>query len=179
MSSDTEALAPIGLEKIGDCTVLRDVAGQPGIETVEGRLVPLLTGQAVRAHMIVMHPGQYASAHAHDTESIIYTISGRWVFCTIEDDEEQRTVINAGDLFHFPGGAPTGFETPFDEPALILISKPGAASYDQMIEGMHEARRILDEQAADGEPFFYHELEPDHPARVFAREVAGRDPGAA
>ncbi|NND03874.1 MAG: cupin domain-containing protein [Acidimicrobiia bacterium] len=173
---DFDDVELIGLEQRGDTQVLRNVVGQPGLETIEGRLVPLLSGEAIKAHIIVMHPGQYASAHAHETESIIYTISGSWVSCTTEGDNEIRTVVNAGDLFRFGGGVPTGYETPFDEPAVILILKGGAYSYDDMKAGMLEARAILDEQAAGGEPFSYAELEPDHPAVAFARDVTGRDP---
>ena len=87
-----------------------------------------------------------------------------------------RTVIEAGDLFWFPGGEPTGFETPFDEDAIILIVKSGGDSYDDMVAGMRSARDSLAEQAAAGTPFFYRELPADHAAREFARRVAGRDP---
>lgn len=169
-------LSPVNLEWIGDCRVLHNIDDQPGIDTVEGTMVPLLTGQKIRSHVIVMHPGQYCDAHPHETESIIYTVAGRWVFCTREDGEELRTVISQNDLFHFPGGVPTGFETPFDEPAVILIVKSGIESYEEMAAGISEARDILAGQAADGEPFYYKDLEEDHPARVYARQVAGRDP---
>jgi uncharacterized RmlC-like cupin family protein len=166
----------INLESIGECRVLRDIGAQPGIPTVEGTLVPLLSGSKIRSHVIVMHPGQYCHAHPHDTESIIYTVSGSWVFCTTEQDQEVRTVINQNDLFHFPGGVPTGFETPFEEPAVILILKEGSESYDDMVEGMIWARDELNKESARGEPFYYKELPQDHPARVYAREVTGRDP---
>ena len=175
-NADTK-IEPVNLEAIGECRVLRNIDDQPGVETVEGRLTPLLSGQKIRSHTIVMHPGQYCFAHPHDTESLIYTTSGRWVFCTTENDEEVRTVINAGDMFHFPGGVPTGFETPFDEPATILIVKTGSESYEELVEGMTAAKASIDAQAADGEPFSYRELPSDHPARVYAREVTGRDPG--
>lgn len=175
-SAMPDKISPVGLESIGDCRVLRDVSAQPGVFTVEGTLVPLLSGAKIRSHTIVMHPGQYCYAHPHDTESIIYTISGRWVFCTTESDEEVRTVINQNDLFHFPGGVPTGFETPFEEPAVILILKEGTESYDEMVDGMISARDELNKESAAGEPFYYRELAEDHPARVYAREVTGRDP---
>lgn len=171
-----ETMSLVDLEAIGECEVLRNIVDQPGIETVEGRLVPLLSGDQIKSHIIVMHPGQYASAHAHETESIIYTVSGSWVFCTTEGDEEKRTVINAGDLFRFPGGAPTGFETPFDDPAVIFIVKSGSYTYQDQIQGMLEAKNILEEQAAGGEAFFYHELEPGHAAIAFAEKVTGRNP---
>ncbi len=169
-------ISPVGLEAIGECRVLRSVAAQPGIDTVEGTLVPLLSGSKIRSHTIVMHPGQYCFAHPHDTESIIYTISGRWVFCTTEDGKEVRTVINENDLFHFPGGVPTGFETPFEGPAVILILKEGNESYDEMISGMLWARDELQKESAAGEPFYYRELPEDHPARVYGHEVSGQDP---
>ena len=156
--------------------MLHDVTAQPGVKTVEGTLVPLLTGQEIRSHMIVMHAGQYCEAHPHDTESIIYTISGRWVFCTIEDGEEVRTVIGPNDLFHFPGGVPTGFETPFGEDATILIVKSGNEPYEEMVADMTEVQDLLAKEVAAGTPFYYADLPYDHPARVYAREVAGVDP---
>ena len=171
-------MKPIGLEHIGECRVLRDVDAQPGVDTVEGTIVPLLSGRHIRSHQIVMHPGQYCYAHPHDTESIIYTTSGRWVFCTIVDDVEERTVINAGDLFHFPGGVPTGFETPFPEGATILILKQGSETYDQMAASLEGTKTMLDDQHADGEPFYFRELPDDHPAREYARQVTGHDLGA-
>ena len=169
MSTDT--LAPKDLVEVGQCRVLRDVADQPGVETVEGRLVPLMAGDGIRSHVIVMHPGQYCWPHPHDTESLIYTISGRWVFCTTEDGteggEEVRVEIGAGDLFHFVAGVPTGFETPFDETAVILILKGSGGSYESMVEGMEGARESLEAMAADGEVFRLDELPEDHPARTF------------
>jgi hypothetical protein len=142
-------------------------------------MMPLLSGQKIRSHMIVMHAGQYCEAHPHETESIIYTISGRWVFCTVEDGKEVRTVIEPNDLFHFPGGVPTGFETPFGEDASILIVKSGSESYEEMANGISGARDELAKDAAEGVPFYYKDLAGDHPARVYARHVTGRDPGEA
>lgn len=176
MTEQEPALAPRNLEPIGDCRVLHDVHAQPGIRTVEGTMIPLLTGRQIRSHMIVMHAGQYCEAHPHDTESIIYTISGRWVFCTREDGKEIRTVIRPNDLFHFPGGVPTGFETPFGEDASILIVKSGSEPYEEMVEGMTWAKDELAKEAAAGTPFYYEDLPEDHPARVYARQVADKDP---
>ena len=171
-------LSPVGLEHIGECRVLRQVDAQPGVHTVEGTIVPLLSGASIRSHQIVMHPGQYCYAHPHDTESIIYTTAGRWVFCTIVGGAEQRTVINQGDLFHFPGGVPTGFETPFPEGATILILKQGSESYEEMAEGINETRQVLEDQHTSGEPFYFRELPEGHPARAYAAQVMGSDPGA-
>lgn len=178
MTEPDTGFTPSNLEPIGDCRVLHDVHAQPGIETVEGTMMPLLTGEKIRSHMIVMHAGQYCEAHPHETESIIYTISGRWVFCTLEDGKEVRTVIGPNDLFHFPGGVPTGFETPFGEDASILIVKSGSESYEEMVDGISWARDELAKEAARGVPFYYEDLPSDHPARIYAREVTGRDPGS-
>lgn len=177
MNHDTKTMNPVDLEPIGECRVLHDVHAQPGIKTIEGTMIPLLTGERIRSHMIVMHAGQYCDAHPHDTESIIYTISGRWVFCTTENGEQIRTVIGPNDLFHFPGGVPTGFETPFGEDASILIVKTGSEPYVEMVAGMERARSELDKEAEAGTPFFYHELPESHPAREYARTVVGNDPG--
>ena len=176
MTDEITIMTPVDLEPIGDCRVLHDVHAQPGVETTEGTMIPLLTGQKIRSHMIVMHAGQYADAHPHETESIIYTISGRWVFCTTEDGEEVRTVIGPNDLFHFPGGVPTGFETPFGEDASIPIVKSGNEPYEDMVSFMTRAKSDLDEEAAAGTPFSYRELARDHPAREYARQTTGSDP---
>lgn len=175
--TSSEAFEPVNLEPIGECRVLHDVHAQPGVATIEGTIMPLLTGQKIRSHMIVMHAGQYCYAHPHETESIIYTISGRWVFCTHEAGEEVRTVIGPNDLFHFPGGVPTGFETPFGEDASILIVKSGNETYEEMTAGLQNMKSTLDEDRASGTPYYYSELPVDHPARVYAREVTGSDPG--
>lgn len=176
----SDSIAPLeGHEVKGGTEILRDVANQPGLETIEGRLVPLLSADRIKSHIIVMHPGQFAAPHAHPTESIIYTISGRWVSSTTtEDGEELRTVINEGDLFTFGDNVPTGYETPFDETAVILILKGGSATREEMEEGMRSAKASLDKESAEGEPFSFAELESDHPAALFAKEVTGRDPVA-
>lgn len=174
MTSENVTMTPVGPERIGECRVLRDIVGQPGIETVEGRLVPLMGGNGIRSHVIVMHPGQYCFPHPHPTESLIYTISGSWVFATTEDGEEVRTVIGAGDLFHFQPDVPTGFEVPFDEPAVILILKGEPGTYEEMRDAMASTQVSLAADAADGEVFQLDGLPEDHAARRFAAEVAGR-----
>ena len=50
--------------------VVEDVADQPGIETLEGRMGLLLQGEAMQAHFIEMPPGMFTPEHAHETESI-------------------------------------------------------------------------------------------------------------
>ena len=164
------------IDPIGECRVLRDVRAQAGVQTLEGRMIPLMAGLKIRTHIIEMAPGQYCYPHPHPTESLIYTLSGRWVFCTTEDGQEVRIVINEGDLFHFVPDVPTGFETPFEEGAVILIFKGDPGSYEEMLAGMTAARAELARDAATGAAFTFAELPADHPARVFGASVAGRDP---
>jgi hypothetical protein len=38
-------------------------------------------------------------------------------------------------------------------------------------------KQKLDEDHAGGEPFYFRELGSDHPAREYARQVTGTDPG--
>ena len=47
-----------------------------------------------------------------------------------------------------------------------------------MAAGLEKTRSVLSEQHAEGEPFYFRELPDDHPAREYAREVTGHDPGA-
>lgn len=176
MTTDGATVDGPVIDRVGECRVLRDVRTPPGIDTVEGRMVPLMSGVGIRSHIIEMAPGQYCHPHPHPTESLIYTLSGRWVFCTTEDDEEARIVINAGDMFHFMPDVPTGFEVPFDEPAVILIFKGDPGTYEEVWAGISAAAASMAEDAAKGEPFTYAELEPDHPARTFGKELTGADP---
>lgn len=176
MTSEASASDGPVIDQIGECRVLRDVTTPPGIDTIEGRMVPLMAGIGIRSHIIDMQPGLYCHPHPHPTESLIYTLSGRWVFCTTENDEEVRIVINAGDMFHFIPDVPTGFETPFDEMASILIFKGDPGTYEEMWQGMTAAKEHLLEDAATGAAYTFAELPADHPARIFGAEVAGRDP---
>ncbi len=176
MTSETAAAAGPVIDNIGECRVLRDVTTPPGIDTIEGRMVPLMAGIGIRTHIIEMQPGLYCYPHPHPTESLIYTLKGRWVFCTTENDEEVRIVINEGDMFHFMPDVPTGFETPFPEGASILIFKGDPGTYEEMWEGMNAAREHLLEDAAGGAAYTYAELPANHAARVFGAEVAGADP---
>lgn len=176
MTTDRRPADGPTIDRVGECRVLRDVRAQPGIDTVEGRMVPLMAGIGIRAHIIEMAPGQYCYPHPHPTESLIYTLSGRWVFCTTEEGREVRIVINAGDLFHFVPDVATGFETPFEGGAVILIFKGDPGTYEEMVAGMTAAREELARDAAGGAAYTFAALLDDHPARVYGAKVAGRDP---
>jgi quercetin dioxygenase-like cupin family protein len=158
-------------EPIGASRVLRDVRNQPGVDSVEGRLVPLLSGAGIRAQLIDMPGGLYVHAHPHPTESLILTISGRWVF----SDGVDRKIVETGDLLHFPPDEPTGFEVPFDEPAVIYITKgDGGKDHEALMADLRKAADSMAQEAHDGEVFSLAELPHAHPARVFARQIGFR-----
>lgn len=152
--------------------VVENVHDQPGIETLEGRIGLLLQGEDVQSHFIEMPPGMFTPEHAHETESIIMTLRGEWVLCA----DGNRRVIEAGDLFSFGPGIPTGYEMPphFEEEALILIFKGDLS--DGSREGFvkyvtEEMNPHLEAEREDGTPFTFDELPADHPAKEFAASL--------
>ena len=158
-------LAP-GIEIIADITAAKKTAG---VETLEGRIGPLILGEGSQAHFIDMPAGMFVEEHPHSTESIIYTVRGRWVLCS----QGRRHVMKPGTLFRFGPNIPTGYEVPFDENAFILIFKgdritKSDADFIQYLKGMADRLR-RDHQA--GTPFLLKELPADHPARVFANQI--------
>ena len=146
------------------------IEAAPGIETLEGRMGPLLNARGGGCHFIEVPPGAYMDAHAHAKESLIYTVRGEWVLCSADS----RWHMRAGALFWFGDGVPTGYENPFGEPALLLIFKtderqPG---YDrEMLTRLAKTRDDLEEAHHHGTAFDFRELPEDHPAKVFARSV--------
>ncbi len=154
--------------------VLEDVNAVAGVETLEGDIGPLLRAARGGAHFIRMHPGMYLEEHAHETESLIYTVSGRWVLCS----GGERRVMPAGSLFWFGDNVPTGYELPFDEDAYLLIFKPGERpSDDEFVEYLTGMAAELVDQQASGTAFSFDALPDDHPARVFARTLEGNNLG--
>jgi quercetin dioxygenase-like cupin family protein len=135
--------------------------------THEGYFGPLLFGEELRNYTLRLEPGMFLSEHPHPTESIIYTMGGRWVLCS----EGKRQVMEAGSTFHFGSGMPTGWEAPFPEGAEILIfkKKKEGETYQSFTQGIGEMSETLDAQYREGEPFYYHQLAADHPAIQFAR----------
>jgi len=149
--------------------IVEDVTDQPGIETLEGRIGLLLQGEDVQSQYIAMSPGMFTPEHAHETESIIFTLEGSWVLCADGD----RRVMEAGDLFWFGPGVPTGYEMPphFDAEAVILIFKGELSdgSREGFIEYVtEEMTPYLEAEREDGVPFTFAELPADHPAVEFA-----------
>ncbi|HKX61235.1 MAG TPA: alpha/beta hydrolase, partial [Verrucomicrobiae bacterium] len=68
-----------GVEIIEDVTNRSKTAG---VDTLEGRIGPLLLAEQTQATFIEMPSGLYLDERPHPSESIIYTASGRWVLCS-------------------------------------------------------------------------------------------------
>lgn len=155
-----------GVELIEDIT---DPEQTAGVETLEGRIGPLLLAEGCQAHFIEMHAGMYVKEHAHSTESIIYTVRGRWVLCS----DGHRHLMKPGTLFRFGKNVSTGYEVPFGEDACILIFKGDRTTkreseFTEYLQGMADKLR---QEHADGTPFLLKELPAEHPARKFAQQV--------
>jgi pimeloyl-ACP methyl ester carboxylesterase len=155
-----------GIEIIEDIT---DKTRTAGIDTLEGRIGLLLLGEDAQAHFIDMPAGLYLAEHPHSTESLIYTVRGRWVLCS----QGRRHLMQPGALYRFGSNISTGYEVPFSEDAYILIFKgrrttEAEKDFVNYLKGM--AERLQREHQA-GTPFLLKELPKGHPARRFAREV--------
>ncbi|HKY51115.1 MAG TPA: AraC family ligand binding domain-containing protein [Candidatus Limnocylindria bacterium] len=152
--------------------ILPEVLGAPGVETPEGRFGPLLNAKRGGAHYVEVPAGAYMDDHAHERESLIYTVRGQWVLCS----RGSRWHMKEGDLFWFGDGVPTGYENPFTQPAFLLIFKvddrtPG---YDAaMLDRLERMRGKLEEEHSQGTPFLFKEIPEDHPAKMFARTLPG------
>jgi len=146
-----------------------DEIANPGVNTLEGRIGPLLRGAQAQVHYIDMPAGLYLAEHSHADESIIFTARGRWVLSS----GGIRRLMVPGTLFWFGAGVSTGYEVPFDEPAFILIFKGQLlmASDEAFINYLQGLAGRLNGEQAGGTPFRLADLPPEHPARVFARRI--------
>lgn len=149
--------------------ILDDIFAAPGVDTHEGRIGPLLAAARGACHFIELPAGGYCEAHAHATESLIYTTRGQWVLCT----GGERHHMREGSLFWFGDDVATGYEVPFDDPATILIFKTQARDpAEGFVEYLVGMAAGLEADHAAGIPFRMDELAEDHPARVFADGLA-------
>jgi hypothetical protein len=109
----------------------------------------------------------FLAEHPHPTESLVFTVSGRWVLCS----EGKRQVMEAGSTFHFGSNAPTGWEAPFPEGAFLYIVKQyEGLDYESYTTDIRDLAEELDQEMSEGSVFYYHQLPPDHEAIRFARE---------
>ena len=146
-----------------------DPAKRVGVLTHEGNFGPLLYAEKMRAFYIDLKAGMYLEEHPHDSESLIYTISGKWVLVS----EGKRQVMETGSVFHFGSNMPTGWEAPFAGGALLYVvkSKKPDDNYKKFINGITKMQADVDKQRKEGVPFYFNALRPDHPAVVFAKSV--------
>jgi len=144
-----------------------DLGRNSSVDTLEGRIGPLLKGDGSQAHFIEMPGDLYCQEHSHPTESIIFTVRGRWVLCS----SSRRQLMQPGSLFWFKAGTPTGYEVPFPEPAFILIFKGDRDEMDEegFLDYLQGLKLRLERSHEEGTPFKLSELSVDHPAKVFAR----------
>ena len=139
------------------------------VDTLEGRIGPLLKGDGSQAHFIEMPPDLYCEEHSHATESLIFTVKGEWVLCS----SGRRQLMKPGSLFWFKAGTPTGYEVPFSESAFILIFKGDRddKNNEEFLEYLRTLQQRLEKSHGEGSPFKMSELCQDHPARIFARSL--------
>jgi quercetin dioxygenase-like cupin family protein len=169
------AATPVSPERIqlaANVTIvpnMLDPAKRVGVLTHEGVFGPLLYAEKMRAFFIELKAGMYLEEHPHDAESLIYTISGKWVLVS----EGKRQVMETGSVFHFGSRMPTGWETPFAGGALLYVvkSKKPGDNYQKFMDGISKMQADVDKQRKDGVPFYFNALKPDHPAVVFAKSV--------
>ena len=167
--SDTKTKQRSGrIVRMAQLSLLDSVDDLPGVNTLEGRIGPIISGNKGSAHYITMPPGMYCSCHTHPTESIILTLKGRWVLCS----EGHRHLMSEGSVFFMPPNVETGYEVPFDEPAVLYIVKfEGAKDPEEFLDYLQCLQQRLEEQHFNGEPFLLSELPEDHPARVFGKNL--------
>jgi quercetin dioxygenase-like cupin family protein len=167
MSKECERHTIISWKGIRIVENVTDKNANPGVVTLEGRIGPLLKGDASQAHFIEMPGDLFCHEHTHTTESLIFTVKGRWVLCSAG----RRQLMRPGSLFWFKAGTPTGYEVPFTDAAFILIFKGDRDDMDDegFVEYLQGLQQRLEKSHQDGMPFKMSELSEDHPARVFAR----------
>jgi quercetin dioxygenase-like cupin family protein len=161
------------IKKMAQLFYVDSIYDAAGVETLEGKIGPIISGNKGSAHYITMPAGMYLAAHFHSTESIIFTSKGDWVLCS----EGERRHMKEGSLFFMPPDVETGYEVPFDMPATILIIKfEGKNNPDEFLEYLEGLKDRLIKRHAEGESFLLSELEAEHPARKFQESLNRQHP---
>lgn len=157
-------LAP-GVTIIDDILNFRKV---PSVDTLEGRIGPLLRVPEMRAHFIDMPAGLYLEEHPHAKGSIIYTVRGTWGLKSLG----RWHTMKPGSLYWFGDNIPTGFQIPFKENAYILIFKGAPGSDDkEFITYLKSMGEGLEKDRANGAAFRLVDLPEGHPALDVARRM--------
>lgn len=166
--SERDHRGPVVVDLADGVSIIDDILRVEGVDTLEGRVGPLLFGETGRAHFLDMPAHSYVDEHAHDDEAFTYTVRGSYVLCA----NGERRLMEPGSFFWFGAGVPTGYEVPFDEPAYILIFRGVVGeSPDEMLESLDTAKNAFETMQHDGVPFALSDLPEDHPALAFAHEV--------
>jgi quercetin dioxygenase-like cupin family protein len=107
------------IERLGnsESLVVHDIRSQPGVDTVEGKYVKLIFGSKIRAQTLELPAGIVMDLHRHPRETLVYTLSGRWV----HKHDAESVEMEEGDMVHFPADAAIAADVPYDEPALLLV----------------------------------------------------------
>jgi len=107
------------VERLGnsESRVVHDIRSQPGVDTVEGKYVKLIFGEKIRSQTLELPAGIEMELHAHPRETLVYTLSGRWV----HKHDAESVAMEEGDMVHFPANAAIAADVPYDEPALLLV----------------------------------------------------------
>ncbi len=151
-------VSPPRLQLAPGVTIIDDIlnkAKTPGVETLEGRIGPLLRTGEMRTHFIDMPAGLYLEEHPHTKGSIIYTVRGRWGWKSLG----RWHLMQPGSLYWF----------------VVLIFKAASGSEDgDFLRYLRRLTEDLKRDQKDGTPFRLVDLPADHPALGFAREVNPR-----
>jgi len=148
-----------------------DAAKTPGVETLEGRIGPLLRTGEMRAHFIDMPAGLYLEEHLHAKGSIIYTVRGEWGLKSLGRWHHMKP----GSLYWFGDNIPTGFQVPFREKAYILIFKAIAGSDDrEFMAYLRQLAANLEKEQKAGTAYLLADLPAGHAALEFARRINPR-----
>lgn len=166
--TDHETAGPTIVQLADGVSIIDDVLTVGGVETLEGRVGPLLFGETGRAHFLDMPAHSYVDEHAHDDEAFTLAVRGSYVLCA----NGKRRLMRPGSFFWFGAGVPTGYEVPFDEPAYILVFRGVVDETPaEMLESLGAAKDHFVEMQQSGVPFALSDLPEDHPARLFAHKV--------
>jgi quercetin dioxygenase-like cupin family protein len=168
----SKAYAPEYIQLATNAEIIPDISDAVktnGVLTHEGVIGPLLFGEKIKSFFIELQPGMFLAEHPHPTESLVYTVSGRWVITS----EGKRQVMEPGSVFYFGDNIPTGWEAPFNEKALLYVVKikMEGENYEPFTKGLMDVKKMMEKEKANGTVFYFNGLKADHPAVVFAKKV--------
>ena len=148
--------------------IIEDVLTAYGIDTLEGKVGPLLFGETGRTHFLDMPAGSYVDEHPHADEAFTLTMRGTYVLVV----DGVRRLMKPGSIQVFDPDVATGYEVPFDEDCYILVFRGVVEeSAAEMLENIERMKDHFVKAQESGEVFMLNDLPEDHPARVYAHEV--------